>query len=179
MAERDVGQMVDAVERLLPRIMRRVFLPPEADSPFWDLPLPQLRLLGILERHDGARMSEISEKLGVALSTATQMADRLTARGWVRRESDPDDRRVVRLALTEEGLRIAAERRTDRRARLQAMLGALEPEARERVVAALETLHQAARALDPAERERPPRSGVSDGALWELLAVRGEAREEP
>jgi DNA-binding MarR family transcriptional regulator len=178
MIEHDLDQIVDTVECLLPRIMRRVFLAPDGDSPLWDLPLPQLRLLGMLERHGGARMSEVSEKLGVALSTATQIADRLTARGWVQRESDPEDRRVVRLALTQAGRQLAKERRSERRRRLRAMLSAIDPEARERAVAALEVLYQGARTLDAEDRETVPPPPAADGALWELVAARSTARAE-
>jgi DNA-binding MarR family transcriptional regulator len=177
MAEEDLNGLVETVERLLPQIMRRVFLAPGADSPLWDAPLPQLRLLGMLERRGEARMSEVSEKLGVALSTATQIADRLTARGWTRRESDPDDRRVVRLVLTEEGRRLAGERRAERHERLGQILGALTPAAREQVISGLETLCRAARALDPLDPAAPAPTPAG-GALWELLAGRADARED-
>jgi DNA-binding MarR family transcriptional regulator len=177
MGEDNIAVTVEAVEHLLLKIMRRVFVASELDSPLGELPLPQLRLMGMLERHGEARMSEVSDKLGVALSTATQIADRLAARGWVRRESDPEDRRVVRLMLTEEGRRLASERRAERHARLHAMLSSLEPEARARVVAGLEGLSQAARAMDTSIREpSPPPAG---GALWEALALRGDVREGP
>jgi DNA-binding MarR family transcriptional regulator len=168
---------IDTVERLLPGIMRRVFLPPDADSPFWELPLPQLRLLGMLERRESARMSEVGECLGVALSTATQVADRLAARGWVERVPDPEDRRVVRLMLSEAGRRLVAERRAQRRQRLASALACLDSVARERVVDALEALHEAARRLDPAgcgKTHAPPRAGV---AFWELMQPRGDVRE--
>jgi DNA-binding MarR family transcriptional regulator len=48
-------------------------------------------------------MGELSEALGTPLSTTTRMADWLVESGFVERLSDPEDRRVVRLALTEMG----------------------------------------------------------------------------
>jgi DNA-binding MarR family transcriptional regulator len=48
-------------------------------------------------------MGELSEVLGTPLSTTTRMADWLVESGFVERLSDPEDRRVVRLALTEMG----------------------------------------------------------------------------
>jgi len=160
---------VETLERVMPRLMRRLFFDLTADSPLWELPLPQLKVLGMLERRDNRRMSEIGERLGVALSTVTQVADRLEQRGWVRRVDDPGDRRVVRLALTDAGRRLMGERREARRGRLVMLLSSLEPEERARVVGAVEALYRAARRL---EIGGPPPGKPAlgpDGALWELL----------
>jgi DNA-binding MarR family transcriptional regulator len=48
-------------------------------------------------------MGELSDILGTPLSTTTRMADWLVKSGFVERLSDPDDRRIVRLTLTELG----------------------------------------------------------------------------
>ncbi len=48
-------------------------------------------------------MGELSEALDVPLSTATRMADWLVESGYAERLSDPEDRRIVRLTLTEIG----------------------------------------------------------------------------
>src|SRR5438046_2864967 len=45
---------VETLERVLPRLMRRLFFDLTADSPLWELPLPQLKVLGMLERGGGA-----------------------------------------------------------------------------------------------------------------------------
>jgi DNA-binding MarR family transcriptional regulator len=160
---------VEKFERVMPRLMRRLFFDLTAESPLWDLPLPQLKVLGMLERRDNRRMSEIGERLRVALSTVTQIADRLEQRGWVRRVDDTEDRRVVRLALTDAGRRLMGERRAARRGRLVTLLGSLEPEERDRVVGAIEALYLTARRLEicgpPCGKSAPG----PDGALWELL----------
>ncbi|MFF8607022.1 MarR family winged helix-turn-helix transcriptional regulator [Streptomyces sp. NPDC015346] len=54
-------------------------------------------------------MSELGAVLGLAKSSLTGLVDRTSRRGLVRREPDPEDRRAVRVALTEEGARVAAE----------------------------------------------------------------------
>jgi DNA-binding MarR family transcriptional regulator len=41
------------------------------------------------------------------MGSITQLVDRLAREGLVTREADPRDRRKVRIALTEEGARIA------------------------------------------------------------------------
>jgi len=48
-------------------------------------------------------MGEFSSALSVTLSTATRIADWLVDRGYIQRLPDPDDRRVVRVALTDMG----------------------------------------------------------------------------
>lgn len=52
-------------------------------------------------------MSELGSMLGLAKSSLTGLVDRTAQRGLVRREPDPDDRRAIRVALTEEGSALA------------------------------------------------------------------------
>jgi DNA-binding MarR family transcriptional regulator len=49
------------------------------------------------------RVSEISNLLQVAAPTVTQQLNDLESRGFVGKRSDPDDRRAVRVRLTEQG----------------------------------------------------------------------------
>lgn len=48
-------------------------------------------------------MTELSEALDAPLSTATRIMDWLVESGYVERLPDPDDRRIVRVALTDTG----------------------------------------------------------------------------
>ncbi len=52
--------------------------------------------------------SELSRATMLTSGAMTHRLDRLEAAGHIRREPDPDDRRVVRVCLTEEGLRQVA-----------------------------------------------------------------------
>ncbi len=51
-------------------------------------------------------MGELSDALAVPLSTATRVVDALVERGHIERFSDPEDRRVVRVRFTRQGLRL-------------------------------------------------------------------------
>jgi len=53
--------------------------------------------------NDNISMSALSDKLGLANSTVTRMVDQLVSKGLVRREPDPEDRRVVQVGLTAQG----------------------------------------------------------------------------
>ena len=46
---------------------------------------------------DGMRPSALADALRIAPRSATEVADALEERGWVRREPDPTDRRATRL----------------------------------------------------------------------------------
>ena len=52
---------------------------------------------------EGIRMTDLSETLVVSKSGLTTIIDRLEKRGLLRRVPDPDDRRAIRIAITDEG----------------------------------------------------------------------------
>jgi DNA-binding MarR family transcriptional regulator len=54
-------------------------------------------------------MSELGAMLGLAKSSMTGLVDRTARSGLVRRDTDPRDTRVVRVALTPQGHRVAEE----------------------------------------------------------------------
>jgi DNA-binding MarR family transcriptional regulator len=51
-------------------------------------------------------MGELSNALAVPLSTATRIINWLVAKNYVKRLPDPEDRRIVRVALTETGIEL-------------------------------------------------------------------------
>jgi DNA-binding MarR family transcriptional regulator len=99
---------------------------PASEDVTLDALLSVLRITRVLERIDagvspqqyrilkligqgGERSARLAEKLAVARPTLTATADSLVAAGLACRETEPGDRRVVRLHLTEAG-RAAVER---------------------------------------------------------------------
>jgi DNA-binding MarR family transcriptional regulator len=77
----------------------------------WDVSPSQARALRVLARQDGARLSELAERLHIAARSATEVVDGLEAKGLVARRPDPQDRRATLVALTEPGaVRLAAIR---------------------------------------------------------------------
>jgi DNA-binding MarR family transcriptional regulator len=61
--------------------------------------------IGIILSHQDKpmTMSELSQLLDVPLSTATRYVDLLVKNNYAQRLNDPEDRRIVRIALTETG----------------------------------------------------------------------------
>jgi DNA-binding MarR family transcriptional regulator len=72
-------------------------------------PRQHLLLLTLEGRHEGtASIGSLSEELGLAQSTVTELADRSEAKGIVRRESSRQDGRVVLVTTTDDGRRLLA-----------------------------------------------------------------------
>lgn len=69
------------------------------------LTLAQFNVLRILRRAgpDGLPTLTIRDRMVERAPAITRLVDRLVARGWVDRQRDPDDRRVVHCHLTDEG----------------------------------------------------------------------------
>ncbi|MCG8559050.1 MAG: MarR family transcriptional regulator [Hyphomicrobiales bacterium] len=66
----------------------------------------QWSVLRRLHRRPGASQSELAEMLEIEKASAGRLIDRLEANGWVERRPDAGDRRVNRLYLTAEAVRV-------------------------------------------------------------------------
>ena len=65
----------------------------------------EMAVLMLLNRQDGLKQSELSEKLAKDKAVITRILNKLDASGFAVREHDPDDRRVVRTYMTAKGRR--------------------------------------------------------------------------
>ena len=75
------------------------------------MPRSEMLALLLLQRHGERTMSELAELLGVPLSTASGIGERLARRGLVRRQRRSEDRRVVVVRLSRKGETAAAKLR--------------------------------------------------------------------
>jgi DNA-binding MarR family transcriptional regulator len=157
------------LERVLPRAMRRLTDSEDMEHPLLQLPLAQLRLAHALYREDsdaearaaGETMGHLSAQLGVRQNALTQAADRLVQRKLAERISDPHDRRIVRLRLTETGYDWVRSRRARRRAHLDKLWATLEPTERDALLEAVRTLETLSRRLpNTAALAAAPKEGI-------------------
>lgn len=86
------------------------------------LSLIHLNVLAVLDADGPLPMRGLAETLDVSQASATGIIDRMEQRGLVERRRDDDDRRVVRVALTDEGRTLIAGMATERREHLALML---------------------------------------------------------
>jgi DNA-binding MarR family transcriptional regulator len=121
-------------------------------TPPGELSLTAVATLASVEGLGPQRLTALAAREGVTQPAMTQLISRLEDAGQVRRESDPDDGRVVLVAITDEGRATLAHRRDSRAARLADVLARLSPEH----LAALSAAQPALEALVSVSRDDDP-----------------------
>ncbi|MEO8469412.1 MAG: MarR family transcriptional regulator [Chloroflexota bacterium] len=120
------------------------------------LSLIHLNVLTVLESDGPTAMSGLADALDVSQASATGIVDRMRKRDLVRRERDPDDRRVVRVVLTETGRRLIDGVAAERRGRLEVLLQDLSDAELEGFLLGARALRRAREAHFQASAERGP-----------------------
>lgn len=100
----------------------------------------QLSALSAVDRHGPLTLGALAEHERVAPPTVTKVVAKLEADGFLRREVDPEDRRVARLTVTPEGLVLLTEIRARKDAWLTERISDLGSEPRARLAAALDVI---------------------------------------
>lgn len=98
-AERIAGALTTVIRRArLPEVHERV-----AKAAGIDLDRGGYVVLHQIGDWGPLRISDLAERLGVTLPTASRHVSRLEARGYLDRSTEPDDARVCRVALSAAG----------------------------------------------------------------------------
>ena len=98
--------------------------------------------LATIAKRGQIAIGDLAEAERLPSSAATRLADRLEEAGLVARLRDPDDRRGVLVALTEEGRRVMDERRRVGNAWLAGRLARLTPAQMASLDEALDAIEQ-------------------------------------
>ena len=99
----DFGPLADRLGYVLRRAQIAVFRDFfETFAPF-DIKPAQYSILTIIERNPGLKQAQVCDALGIKRTNFVAMIDELEARGWVRRDEAPGDRRSYALVLTPQG----------------------------------------------------------------------------
>ena len=145
------GYLLSRVVDILEEVTRSG---PHTVSPEWftvSLTMPQLRMVFLLLQERSLRMSDLAGTLDVSMSRATGLVDRLVEKGMVSRWPDPEDRRSVLCALTEQGRELGQRLLAARRSRWEERLAPLSQAELKRVCLAMELVLSAAHRTMPEE----------------------------
>ena len=100
-------------------------------------------------------LSELAEYQGVSLPSMSSTVSRLEELGWVRRERDANDRRVVRVKLTNSGKRKLSQISEQAEARMEILLTELSDGDRQELGRGLEILRRLFGVVDLQENGSP------------------------
>lgn len=115
----------------------------------------QLWVLREVAGRPGQRASDLAKAMSVHLSTASNLLDKLTKRNLIRRERNDPDQRIVRLFLSEEGMRIVASAPQPARGVLPEALNRLPDEALDNLNGSLALLFEAIEVGDNESAMKP------------------------
>ncbi|MDR1574264.1 MAG: nitronate monooxygenase [Clostridiales Family XIII bacterium] len=111
-------------------------------------------------------MTQVAAGLRISVGALTTAIDKLVGKGCVRRFRVPEDRRIVKLALTEEGAALARAHTAFREEMIEAAFGAFSEEQGRLLLLSLENMeeHCRMRAVRQVREERePPLSPIRIG----------------
>ena len=134
-------QLASDLERILRELIRLVRSQTSAG-----LSITALATLARLADAGPCRVTDLAARESVTQPSMTALVGRLEVRGLVTRGPDPDDRRAVRVSITEAGRAQVLEVRAARTALLEERIAALDADDRDALAAALPTL---SRLLEP------------------------------
>jgi len=100
---------------LLTKAQQTVYQSFKARLAEFDVTPVQYGILACLWENDGQAPSQIAGSLNLDSSTITGLLDRMENKGFLQRKPDPQDRRALRVVLTEAGqkLRLPLEKAVD------------------------------------------------------------------
>lgn len=112
----------------LTRVVRLVYFRAANRTEMLDLPIAQMRCLNALGEREGDRLVELAGRTSLTLPAASRTVEKLVQKGLVLRQPDPDDRRAVRLFLSETGSTMLDRLRAARLAHLTEAARGLSPQ---------------------------------------------------
>ncbi len=101
---------------------------------------PQIMVLSSLSKHGDMKITELSERLRLANSTISGIVDRLEKQNYVTRLKSQEDRRVVKVSLTEKFTRLHSEIHSVVEEKLEGKLAKADEEEIQIILKGLQTL---------------------------------------
>jgi DNA-binding MarR family transcriptional regulator len=132
-----ISKIIDLI-RNLNKSMRHRFHDFMQDS---GLTFPQLSVISTLTKNGELKVSVLSEKMGLSDSTVSGILDRLEQKNIIRRERNQDDRRVVKIALTEESRKFCKDFHKRKEEHFSNLLKRLSEQEIKDIIKGLETLN--------------------------------------
>ena len=140
MKKLSLSQFGDRMVILLPILMQELWQYERSFFARGDISIPQLEALNYLYQQDSCTMRQLARTMGLRESTTTGHVDRMVAMGFIKRQRDSQDRRVVRAAVTAKGRTALKELRRQQRRGFMALFKRVSVSERSRWLEIIEKL---------------------------------------
>ncbi len=142
MRKKELREYILQLDNLLPVLIKHFQIPDPHRLFGIKVTLQQYLALDILTKKGKCMMTELSQALGVALSTMTELANRLVKRRFVKKIKDSKDHRIVWVNLTRRGLRIIQEINKKKQRHISSILEKLTQHERQILIDILKRISQ-------------------------------------
>jgi len=137
----EVKGYVNQVIALLPDLEKAFHTDKPQKVLHMDISFPEIFVLGQLSSNEKPSMSELGRSISMDLSSLTRTVDELVKKEFVARKRDPEDRRMVRVALTAKGKKIIRRFEEARKKHIESILRQMTSQERRDLLNILKTLH--------------------------------------
>ena len=118
-----LNEFADSVNDMMPVIIKEFSSRHLSEIYRGKLTLPQFFILNFLGNYGDSKMSDLAHFMSVSTAAMTGMVDRLVKYRYVIRESEPRDRRIVKIKLTQKGTELAKKANQQRRQMIMEVFG--------------------------------------------------------
>ncbi len=138
---KEIKECANQLIALLPDLAKAFRTDEPQEVLHMDISLPEIRVLKELSSKEEPTMSELGRSIPMDLSTLTRTVDKLVKKEFVARKPDPEDRRMVRVALTAKGRRIISRFEEARKKHIESILRQMTSQERRDLLKIFKTLH--------------------------------------
>ena len=144
MPEKRKDELIDNILMLADNLFRQLLPTVPKELLTLDITMSQLKIILLLFVNGTLHVGAIASYLDVTLPTSTSLLDRLADKGYIIRENDPDDRRVVLCRLSEKGQKAVNQIWESGRVRSQEILRKMDSTNLEMFVKVLKSMMKSA-----------------------------------
>lgn len=115
MPDFSLPEFADKINELMPVIIKEFARRQVNELYKGKITLPQFLILEFLHRKDESKMTALAHFVGVTTAAITGIVNRLVRDGFVVRENQPEDRRIIKIKLTSKGAELVKKVNAHRR----------------------------------------------------------------
>jgi DNA-binding MarR family transcriptional regulator len=98
-----IVEFAQKMDQIMPEIMKGFVRRQHNDVYKGKITFPQLLILELLNRQGASKMTDLAKFMKVTTAASTGIVQRLVLLGYVQREYDQSDRRIIRIKLSVKG----------------------------------------------------------------------------